>query len=369
MVRVLQVVTHMNRGGLETMLMNYYRRIDRSQVQFDFLTHRAYDGDYGDEIKELGGEIYHLPMLNPFSHTYRKALRQFFQAHPEYTVIHVHQDCMSAIILKEAARQGIPVRIAHSHSSNQDRNIKYPLKLFYRRYIPIYATKLLACGEDAGQWMFCGAPFEILNNSIDAAQYIFNKNRRYEVRNQLHIPSDTMVIGHVGRFSQPKNHKKLVEIFLSITQKKEALLLLVGDGDLRAEIERQVEQNDLLDRVIFTGVRSDIPDLLQVMDVFVLPSLYEGLPVALVEAQATGLPCVISDRVPIEGRLTDLVRQLPLEENPTRWAEAVLDAAKTERRDTYDEIRTAGFDITENAKKLQEFYLKAAAGEKAPCLN
>lgn len=160
MLRVLQVVTHMNRGGLETMLMNYYRHMDRDKVQFDFLTHRPYDGDFGEEIHALGGKIYHLPLLNPFSKAYLSELDRFFKEHPEYSVIHVHQDCLGGVILRAAAKNGVPVRIAHSHTSHQTKDLKYPIKLVYRRIIPRYATDLFACAKAAGNWMFCGAPFQ-----------------------------------------------------------------------------------------------------------------------------------------------------------------------------------------------------------------
>ena len=146
MIRILHIVTHMNRGGLETMLMNYYRHIDRTKMQFDFLTHREYDGDYGAEIKELGGRIFHLPVLNPFSLIYRKQLGDFFDSHPEYKIIHVHQDCLSAVSLHVAKDHGVPVRIAHSHGANQVKDVKYPIKLVYRHFIAKYATKLMSCG-------------------------------------------------------------------------------------------------------------------------------------------------------------------------------------------------------------------------------
>lgn len=359
MIRVLQVVTHMNRGGLETMIMNYYRHIDRTKVQFDFLTHREYDGDYGEEIKQLGGKIYHLPILNPFSANYKKALRDFFQTHPEYQTIHVHQDCLSGVILREAARQNIPIRIAHSHSSRQDRDWKYPIKLFYRHLIPRYATNLLACGEKAGRWMFCGAEFQVLNNAIDARKYRFNNNTRQRMRKELGIDPDCLVAGHVGRFNTVKNHTKIVDIFKTLAEERTAVLLLVGDGELRQNIEQKVNELGLREQVIFTGVRGDVAALMQAMDVFVFPSLYEGLPVTLVEAQTAGLPCLISDRVPIECKLTPEVRQLPLEASSEIWAEQVIEAVKEPRRDTFDEIQAAGYDIESNAEWLQRFYLDA----------
>lgn len=367
MMRVLQVVTHMNRGGLETMLMNYYRHIDREKIQFDFLVHRQESAAYDHEIEALGGKIYRLPVLNPFSNTYKKSLRQFLENHPEYQVIHVHQDCMSSVILKEAKECGIPVRIAHSHSSGQDKNIKYLIKLWYKRQISKYATHLLACGEDAGKWMFCGADFQILNNAINAQNYSFNKSTRNKVRTEFGIADNEIVVGHVGRFCYPKNHTFLIDIFSEISKRVSAKLLLVGDGELRKRIEEKVQKMQLQDKVIFTGVRGDVADLMQAMDVFVFPSNYEGVPVTMIEAQASGLPCIISDKVPIECKKTELVQQIELESPINVWAEVAIETTKLLRRNTYEEIKKASFDIKENAARLQDFYLKANVGEKA-CL-
>ena len=173
-VRILHVVTYMGRGGLETMIMNYYRRMDREKVQFDFLTHRDFRSDYDDEIEALGGRIYRLPRLVPWSGSYRKALDRFFAEHREYRIVHVHQDCLSSVILAAAAKYGVPVRIAHSHNSSQDKNLKYLVKLFYMRKIPALATQLFACGKEAGDWMFGGAPYRVLNNAIDAGRYAYD---------------------------------------------------------------------------------------------------------------------------------------------------------------------------------------------------
>lgn len=366
MIRVLQIVTHMNRGGLETMLMNYYRHINRTKIQFDFLTHREYDGDYGKEIRELGGKIFHLPILNPFSRKYKNALRHFFDKHPEYTIIHVHQDCLSSVILKVAQRCNIKVRISHSHCANQDKDIKYPIKLYYQRFISKYATELMACGNDAGMWMFRGAPFKILNNAIDAKKYIYSSNERILQRRKWGIKPYELLIGHVGRFSPSKNHLFLVDIFEAIQRKTSAKLILVGDekGELAEQVKEKVSKLGLRDKVIFAGLRDDVAELMQAMDVFVFPSNYEGLPVTLIEAQAAGLPCLISDKVPIECKMTDLIRQLSLSNGAEAWAEQAVINASIVREDTFEKISQAGFDIVENAKWLQSLYLKIGKEEE-----
>lgn len=360
MIRVLHVVTYMGRGGLETMIMNHYRHMDRSRVQFDFLTHRDFEADYDEEICALGGRIYRLPALNPFSRNYLGKLDAFFAEHPEYRIVHCHLDCMAGIPLKAAKKHGVPIRIAHAHSSSQTKDKKYLLKLLYKRGIFRQATDLFACSRAAGSWMFGSAAFRVLNNAIDTARYIHAPETARQVRAEFGIPADAEVVGHVGRFDPPKNHEFLLRIFAGLSEN--ARLLLVGDGQLRAAAEAQAEALGIRERVIFAGIRPDVNRLLQAMDVFVFPSIYEGLPVSVIEAQAAGLPCLISDRVPIECKKTDLVHQIPLSAGEEVWAAAVVDAAGTLRADTSAQIRESGFDIVENARWLQEYYLEKQMG-------
>ena len=358
-IRILHVVTYMGRGGLETMLMNYYRHVNRNRVQFDFLVHRDFEADYDPEILNLGGKIYRLPRLNPFNKKYLNELNQFFKDHPEYRIVHSHLDCMAGIPLKYAKRNGVPIRIAHAHSSNQTKDKKYLLKLMFKRNIKKNATDLFACAQDAGLWMFGCDQFHVMNNAIDTKAYVVNKQTEIEVRRELEIPEDTFVVGHVGRFAPPKNHKFIVRVFAEVLKEKQnAFLLLVGDGDLRGETEALTVELGIQDNVIFAGMRSDVNRMLQAMDVFLFPSVYEGLPVSIIEAQAAGLPCLISDKVPIECRKTDLVSQLSLNDNLNVWKNAVIDAGKVSKRDTSKEISDAGFDIYLNAKWLENFYLE-----------
>ena len=358
-IRVLHVVTYMGRGGLETMIMNYYRNIDRSRVQFDFLVHRDFEADYDKEIQELGGKIYRLPPLNPLSKEYLSKLDAFFNKHKEYKIVHSHLDCMSAIPLKYAKLHGVPVRIAHSHNSNQTKDLKYLLKLFYKTKISKYANNLFACSNDAGRWMFGeNADFTVLNNAIDTEKYLFNNNTAQKIRKELKIESDSLVIGHVGRFENQKNHSFIIDIFAEILKKNStSVLLLVGEGSLRKSIEEKVNSLGISNKVIFAGLRTDVNELLQAMDVFLFPSLYEGLPVSIVEAQASGLPCLISDKVPLECKKTDLVYQMNLSDSPDKWAEKVVELSKIKRENTYEEIKESGFDIKSNAQKLEELYL------------
>ncbi len=358
MKRILHVVTYMGRGGLETMIMNYYRHIDRTKVQFDFLVHRADEADYDDEIKQLGGKIYRLPPMNPFSPHYLKQLNVFFANHSEYKIVHVHQDCMSAIILKAAKKNGVPIRIAHSHNSNQDKNLKYPIKLHYRNKISKFATDFFACSSESGDWMFRGTQYKILNNAINAQDYAFSAEIRQNIRKSLNIPNDAFVLGHIGRFAPVKNHVFLINLFNELyLNPKNAYLLLIGDGELRKTIECKVSELKLNSRVIFLGVCNNVNELLSAMDVFVMPSIYEGLPVSIVEAQSNGLPCIVSHHFSKDCDITPLIERISLDAPIDIWLNAINDTSK-KRIDTISYIKKAGFDIKQNALWLQDYYIK-----------
>ena len=363
MLRVLQVVTYMGRGGLETMIMNYYRNIDRSKVQFDFLVHRQEEAAYDKEILSLGGHIYRMPVLNPFSKAYFSSLDSFFKEH-RYNIVHSHLDCMSAYPLKIAQKNGVCVRIAHSHSKSQDKNLKYPIKLLSKRLIPKYATHLFACGKEAGDWMFNGNPYTIINNAIDANKYKYNCDIEKEVRAELGISKNDKIIGHVGRFNPPKNHSFIIDAFNSVhTKSRDTKLVLVGSGDDQQAIEDKVKSLGLSDTVLFLGSRGDVNRVLQAMDVFLFPSLYEGLPLSIIEAQAAGLPCIISDNVPDECIKTDRVFRYSLSEPADFWADKIFEALKISKKDTLSEIVASGFDIKENSRKLEDFYTSLGYGD------
>ena len=361
-IRVLHVVTHMNRGGLESMIMNYYRNIDRSKVQFDFLTHRPENEkkDFDDEIYSLGGKIYHISTLNPFSHSYLRELDCFFKTHREYKIIHVHQDCLSGVILKIAKKNRVPVRIAHCHSSSQDKGVKYYIKEYYKRSIKKYATQMFACGKKAGKWMFGCDDFIVIPNAIDADKYKFNVSIREAMRCQLGIGEKCFVLGHVGRFCTVKNHKFIIDILDELRKlDSNTVGVFAGQGELFETIKEEVKQRNLDNNVLFLGLRSDIPDILQAFDVFLLPSLYEGLPVSIVEAQAAGLKCFISDKVPMDCAITNLVEQIKLEAGSKYWATKILESKEYKRKDTFEQIKAAKFEIQENVAYLQTFYLDA----------
>ena len=358
MIRILHIVTYMGCGGLETMLMNYYRHMDREKIQFDFLVHREFESYYDKEIQELGGRIYRLPRLNPFDRVYLSKLNNFFMEYKEYRIVHCHLDCMAGIPLKYAKKNGVPIRIAHAHSNNQTKDIKYLLKLLFKQNIKKYATDLFACSYSAGKWMFNTSEVTVVRNGIDSDQYKYNEEKRNAIRKELGIEEDTVVIGHVGRFAVPKNHKFILNIFQKISETHaNSKLVLVGEGDLMDEIEELSRKLGVFQNVIFTGLRKDVPDLLQAMDVFVFPSLYEGLGIVAIEAQAAGLPCFISDKVPMECCISDLVEQIELNKPVDVWSKRILEKSHIIRRDMTDSIISSGYDIKIDAKKMQEKYL------------
>ena len=363
-IRVLNLFTIMDRGGAETMVMNYYRKIDRSKVQFDFLVHRQQRGAYEDEIEALGGRIYRMSPIYPQNfRKYKKELRAFFQEHPEYRIIHAHMSELGYFAFREAARQGVPVRICHAHNAPHGFDLKMIVRTYFKKRMMPYVTHLFMCGIESGRWLFGEeneSRFIMLNNAIDAAAYSYDPRRRQAVRQDLGLTGE-LVVGHVGRFNKQKNHPFLIELCAALLKREpNAVLLLVGGGEDQPRIEQKVRDLGIAERVRFLGVRSDVADLMQAMDVFAFPSLFEGLPVTMVEAQAAGLPCLISDGIPQECILTQgLVEIVPLAAGPEAWAERVLEKRNFPRTDRRAEIAAHGFDITTEAIKLQEFYQNA----------
>lgn len=362
-VRVLQVFAEMNRGGAETMIMNLYRNIDRSKIQFDFIVHTEDKCAFDDEIYKLGGEIFRVPTYKGTNHlAYVNKWKNFFEKHQEYKIIHGHVRSTASIYLKTAQKYGLTT-IAHSHNTSSGNGFSAIAKGVLQYPIRYVADYLFACSEAAGEWLFGNKAckkgnFHILNNAIDTKKFIFNNDIRDKKRKEFLIEGK-FVIGHVGRFHPQKNHEFLIDIFKEVHDKNDnAILLLVGEGDLQESIQKKVYNLGLDNNVIFTGVRSDIPELFQAMDMFVFPSLYEGLGIVLIEAQASGLPCVVANTIPEEALITDNVKQVSLTGSPKVWTEAILKPVDSyERKSTYAKIKDSGYDIEESHRWLQEFYL------------
>lgn len=367
-IRVLHAVVNMNRGGAETLIMNLYRRIDRSRLQFDFLTCR--EGVYDDEIRALGGIVHRVPWITEAGPVgYIRALDRFFAEHRHYRIVHAHMDRMSGWVLRAARRAGVPVRIAHSHNTRSEGG---PLARLYKwasgRLIAPNATGRLACSEAAAAWLFGGRAKEarIIRNAVDCAALAFDPEIRRAVRAELNLKPGQLAVCHVGRFTPQKNHAFLIDLFAHLAaERPDAALLLVGDGPLREPIARRAEAAGIAGRVRFLGLRSDVPRLLAGMDVMVFPSLHEGLPLTLIEAQAAGLPCVVSDRVTEEADLgIGLVARLPLEAPRDAWIRGILRAeARSDsvlmRTRAADEVRGRGYDIGAVAEELAGYYGQA----------
>ncbi len=358
-IRVLHVVVNMNRGGAETLIMNLYRNIDRSKIQFDFLTCR--EGIFDDEIVELGGKVYQIPYVTDIGHIgYCHALDRFFHEHPGYPVIHSHMDRMSGLILRGAKKAGIPTRIAHSHNTRSEGGIAARLYKWYSStHIISSATHLLACSLTAAQWLYSRKAEDayILPNGIDCEKFAYSPDAQLQVRRGLRISTNTLVVGHVGRFVHQKNHAFLIDTFAKLQHMvKDSILILVGDGPLRKAMELKVENLRLTEKVRFLGIRSDIENILQAFDVFVFPSFHEGLPVTLIEAQGVGLPCVISDHITTEVDMgAGLVQYVRLSKSPAIWANRIHKLSRV-KRDSKRYIEENGYNIRNSAKWLENYY-------------
>lgn len=364
-IRILHVyMWGLQRGsGVESVLMNYYRHIDRDKIQFDFLLHWDTD-DYDKEVEALGGRVYRLPawmMYRRFAE-WRKALgEKFEEIKPD--IIHVHFTNMGRFVVYEANKAGIPV-IAHSHGANDTEGFsKRLIRRCYNIFYPWRATAYLACAQLAGEWLFGKkivrqSNFKVLKNAIDVGSFSYNPETRKRIRDELGLEEQQWVIGHTGRFDIEKNHNFLIEVFAEIRKHdKNAVLVLAGDGPLRDKIEKMTDALGFGENVLkFLGIRSDIADVLQAYDLFIMPSHNEGLGLAAIEAQAAGVPCLLSDIFPPEAIVTDNVKCLPLSAEASRWAETALQLKGYERKDTSDIMRKKGWDIHDNAKQLAEYY-------------
>jgi glycosyltransferase involved in cell wall biosynthesis len=364
-IRILHVIGIMNRGGAETMIMNYYRSIDRSKVQFDFVENSFEPAVFDEEIQSLGGRIFRCPHYNGKNHiTYVRWWKQFFREHcGEFAAVHGHLGSTAAIYLSAAKKAGV-YTIAHSHNTHQISlsGMVYQMYSYPTRYIADY---FFGCSQDAGISRYgkriCDSSekFSVLNNAIDTDHFAYREEIRAKIRRKLGLEGK-LVIGHVGRFFAQKNHRFLLEIFAQIHKRNaDAVLLLVGDGELRGEIEKQIRDSGLDECVILAGVQADVNPYYHAMDVFLFPSLYEGLGIVAVEAQTTGLPCVISDRVSTECIVAeDLVTVSSLKNNVEKWATVVLSLENYCRKSHVDMARERGYDILEATALLQKFYLK-----------
>ncbi|KEY18786.1 glycosyltransferase family 1 protein [Kaistella antarctica] len=362
-IRILHVVTQMGAGGIENMLMTIYRNIDRSKIQFDFLVQREEKGFFDDEILLLGGRVFKImPLSISKLFAYRKQLNNFFVTHKEYKIVHSHISVWSYLILKSAKRNNIPARIAHSHETHDSiwdhKLYRVPLIYCLRQIINSPTTHRFACSTKAGEWLFGkNKDFAVVNNAIDTSLFSYDQKNAEQQKSSLNI-YNSLVIGHVGNFSKPKNYPFILKVFSEILKKRvDAKLLLVGDYKNNLNVKEGIKALGIENAVIFTGLRSDVYNMYQVMDVFLFPSHNEGLGISLIEAQASGLKIFASDTIPNEVLLTNDLEFLPLTKTAEYWAARILFSIPYDRKDNIEKIKVKGYDIKENACKLEEFYL------------
>lgn len=362
-IRIAQVMGKMNSGGVESVVMNYYKNIDKNKLQFDFIVDE--DSTYipFDEIKNMGGNVILVP---PYQNIflYINTLKKVFK-YNEYKIVHSHLNTLSVFPLYAAKVAKVPVRIAHSHSTSNKKEWKKDLlKNTLKPFSKLYATHYFCCSELAGRWLFGDKLYDrnqvrLINNAIDIEKFMYNKEERNKIRNELKL-DDKLVVTHVGRFVEQKNHRVLIDIFNELHKvNSQSILLLAGEGPLLENIKEKVKQLNLLDSVRFLGVRNDISEIMQGTDIFLLPSLYEGLPVVGVEAQASGALCILSNNMTKETKITEITKFIDISDSHKALAEFILDKYKNFKRiDTKQEIINANFEIKTEAKKLQNEYIE-----------
>ncbi len=359
MIKVLQVIGSLNYGGIESVIMNYYRNIDREKVQFDFITTSA-GGRFEDEIRSLGGKIFYLPSKSKHPFKYMRGLEKIIREN-NYDIVHSNTNSASAYLdLKPAKKAGCKVRIAHSHNSSC--LIKWQHRLF-KPLLSGVLTHRFACSEAAAKWLFGkNKDYEIINNGIDFDKFAFNVNVRNAVRNE-HNWGDSFVIGNVASFQERKNQKFLIEMLPKLVEKLPNIkLVLVGDGNTVDELRELARTLQVSNCVEFMGNRKDVNELLQGFDMFCFPSLFEGLGVAYIEALVSGLTVLISDGVPIV-KTKENVYQISLDKN--LWINkvfSILDKTNNRHLDRQELIKI-GYDIQVNAQSLERKYIEMVNGK------
>lgn len=368
-VRVLHVVSKMSVGGVQSLIMNYYRHIDRSKVQFDFAVQSIEKCEYDDEINTLGGRIHRISPLHIDMKRFSADLKSLLTNNPGYRIIHSHQNFMNIIPLYIAKKCNVPVRISHSHSNYKATSTMKDLQRFaFRRLIRYAATECMACSQPAGRWLY-GSSFgkhindRVVHNAINANLFRFDKDKREKLRKNLGI-EDKFVLIHVGRFSRPKNHQFLLEVFSEFLRiNSDSVLLLIGDGEEKDSVKETLEKLGLWKNTFLLGFLNNVSDYLNAADAFVFPSLYEGLGIVVIEAQASGLACIVSEEaVPKEVNIADTVEFLSTKLPPNKWAEAIgkININKY-RHNAYESIIRGGYEIEKEAESLMEFYLERVA--------
>lgn len=355
----------MNRGGIESYMMNYYRNFDKSKVQVDFVAIGHERAAYDDEIESLGGRMYYLPKKSKNYLGYQKGLRDIFKS-GKYKIVHTHMDAMGMTVLKQAKKCNIPIRIAHSHNTQHLTNnfIKFKINEYARKNINKYSTHMFACSELAGRWLFGDREFEdgkvkMIKNAIDMKKFEFNPEKRKNIREKYGIFNNETLIGHIGRFDYQKNHSFIIDLFKKISEKDETMkLMLIGDGHLRGKIEKKIDEVNIKNKVILTGVLDNPQDYYNAFDIFLLPSHFEGLGIVAIEAQVNGLTCILSNTVPNESKVSENTKFVSIDDEKL-WINFILRIKenKIDRKINKQDIINLGYDIKSESRKLQDMYI------------
>ena len=361
MIKILHVVHTMECGGIETMLMNIYRKIDRTKIQFDFLINGAKENYYTEEIIALGGNVLN---VTPKRESLVKNIRDTVAVmkRGNYQIVHIHQDSMISFAILCAKKAGIKNIFTHAHTTSANGWYRKTLAIFGRKYIDKNATLKFACSKAAAEWIYGAKEDEyiLFKNAIDAFKFRYKSEITYNNRKELGIQNDQFVIGTCGRFSVEKNQKFLVEVFAEIKNSvPDAMLVLIGDGDEKQDIIATAEALGVQKDILFPGMVGDVEYYYSTLDCFILPSLFEGLPLVGVEAQAAGITSFFSTGVTEEIKINPNVYFLPLAIGAKEWAEKIL-ACRCAKKDTYSNIKNAGYDIDDNVELLESTYLKYA---------
>ncbi len=366
MNRVLCLLSNMNAGGAETFLMKLYRKIDRTKYQMDFCINAKEKCFYEDEILSLGGKLYRIPSKSENRKQFKKELENIIKNNGYKYVLRITSNAMGFMDLKIAKKAGAKICSVRSSNSSDGNGLFYRVvhklgKILYKKYVDVkFAPSDLAAKYTFGEKAYKNGKVSILHNGIDLTIHKYIQTAGEEIRREFDISSEYKIVGHVGRFMEQKNHKFLLDVFAEIKRKSEkAKLLLVGDGVLKVQIEQRAKELGIIQDVIFAGVRSDVPKLMSAMDVFVFPSFFEGMPNTVIEAQATGLPCLIADTITKEANITGLVEYLPLTSTAEKWADVAISKISNERKNTYEQFISNGYDI----ESVVDKFVKLVFGE------
>lgn len=362
-IKILQIIGLSCGGGVESVIINYYRTIDKGKIQFDFVVHKNPYKVFSNEVKSIGGKIYEVTPYNKnvflFTYEIYKIIKD-----GNYEIVHVNMNSLSVFPLFAAWLAGAKIRILHNHTTDSlAEGLRTILKRLLRPFAKMFANQYWACSKHAAVWMYGQKAVNegkvtIINNAIDLDKFAFNQEKRDILRSKLGLEGK-FVIGHVGRFMKAKNHNFLIDIFAEVVKQKDnAVLLLIGEGVLMEDIRNKVSNLHLTDKVFFLGVRNDVADLYNAMDVFVLPSFYEGLPVVGVEVQANGLPIIVSEEVFSEVKISNYISFIDLNTNIKVWSEECIKISRMERKQAKCKILKAGFDISVESSKLEERYIQ-----------